>query len=584
MGWNNKQVKQRTNIVSLRMDAAFFFERAVQSLDKFHYERALKYFRKAAELEPSTINHCNLAGVLSEMGYYEESNDVLQHILDSIEPNMTECYFYMANNYANMDQFERSEQALIDYLEQDEEIHFIEECKEMMELLSYELKRPVDFDQLAIQGGRNRHDQAQNLLEQGMFLEATQLLEQLVAEEPGFLAAQNNLALAYYCLGDYAQCKKAVIAVLNKDPGNVHALCNLAIYYLHQNEQKELSQLVSKLSRIYPYHVEHNYKLAMTFAMLEEHKLAYERFKRLIQSQQQQQVVTDAALYHYTAVAACHLGKLHEAENLWKQVAKIDPNSYVSAFYLNRITEMDQRNEINWEEWELSYYYHPPFEYSDYLGHLQTNNIEVVRNDPLIRASFFWALHHGDDQTKRQVIEVLALIGGEQIESVLRDYLMKPGESKALKNLAIYALKTMGAEEPLKAIIDEKEIAVYSLPLNARLPRWEDCWQGVIDLALQNMKLRGTDIVVLHDLQTLWIEFLSKVYPDTPRIVKQEGWAAALEYLTAKMHNKSVTYRELAEQYNVSEATISKNVKRMDAACGLQEKMEVLSSTLQNKL
>ena len=65
------------------MDAAFFFERAVQSLDRFHYDKALKYFRRAVEYEPDNpVNHCNLAGVLSEMGNYEESNQILQQILD----------------------------------------------------------------------------------------------------------------------------------------------------------------------------------------------------------------------------------------------------------------------------------------------------------------------------------------------------------------------------------------------------------------------------------------------------------------------------------------------------------------------
>ena len=42
------------------------------------------------------------------------------------------------------------------------------------------------------------------------------------------------------------------------------------------------------------------------------------------------------------------------------------------------------------------------------------------------------------------------------------------------------------------------------------------------------------DLVQQHDLLTLWIEFLSRVYPDVPKLGKVEGWAAALEYLTAK--------------------------------------------------
>ena len=42
----------KPNVISLEMDATFFFERAVRSLDRLHYEKAVKYFRRAAEYEP----------------------------------------------------------------------------------------------------------------------------------------------------------------------------------------------------------------------------------------------------------------------------------------------------------------------------------------------------------------------------------------------------------------------------------------------------------------------------------------------------------------------------------------------------
>ena len=35
--------------------------------------------------------------------------------------------------------------------------------------------------------------------------------------------------------------------VLNIDPGNLHALCNLAIFYQHFGKQEELEGLIDKL-------------------------------------------------------------------------------------------------------------------------------------------------------------------------------------------------------------------------------------------------------------------------------------------------------------------------------------------------
>src|SRR5690554_5797170 len=127
---NIKQPK----VIPLKLDATFFFERAVQSLDRFHYEKTLKYFGRAVEYEPNNpINHCNMAGILSEIGDYEESNKILKHIMEQVDPRLTECFFYMANNYANMEDFELAEQSIIQYLELDSEGQFLEESEELIE-------------------------------------------------------------------------------------------------------------------------------------------------------------------------------------------------------------------------------------------------------------------------------------------------------------------------------------------------------------------------------------------------------------------------------------------------------------------
>src|SRR5690606_32720834 len=148
---------------------------------------------------------------------------------------------------------------------------------------------------------------------------------------------------------------------------------------------------------------------------------------------------------------------------------------------------------------------------------------EEAKKDPLIRSSFFWALQYGDDDIKRQAIQTLSHMADEETESVLRNYIMKPDESADLKKLAIYALQTMGVKEPLKAVFEDREIVVWSLPLLSRLPEWRERWQAVLDKALQETENRF-DMIARHDLMTLWIEFLTRTYPQVPKIYKEEGW------------------------------------------------------------
>lgn len=285
------------NIIPIHLDASFFFERAVRSLDRNHVDKALKYFRKAVEYEPENpVNHCNMAGILSEKGDYEASNAILANVLEVVDPSMTECYFYMANNYANMDRFEEAEQALVTYLEEDTQGQFMTEAEEMMELLYYELDRPTKLNRIKSRKGVVEHDQARELLEEGKFAQVAELLEGMSSDYPDYLVARNNLALAYYYMGLFPKAKETIAEVLEQEPGNLHALCNLAIFHQNENRADQVPLLIKKLRVIVPFQHEQVYKLATTMGILGQHDTAYVHFRRLLKDEE---TVADPALAHY---------------------------------------------------------------------------------------------------------------------------------------------------------------------------------------------------------------------------------------------------------------------------------------------
>jgi tetratricopeptide (TPR) repeat protein len=560
----------KPKVISINMDAAFFFEKAVQSLDRFHYDKALKYFRRAAEFEhDNPVNHCNLAGVLSEIGNYEESNRILQEILDSIDPTMTECYFYMANNYVNMENFEMAEESIVRYLENDPVGQFLEESEEMMELLSYELERPTPLTSIKSREGLFEHDKARAMLEEGKFAEAVRLLEKLVKKHPDFLAARNNLALAYYYMGQFEKSMDTIHEVLEIDPGNLHALCNQAIFHQHFGNRDELEKLIILLRKTFPYQHDHVFKLATTMGILGEHTKAYHLFKRLLKAGEDG---SDPCLHHYTAVAACNIGKFAEAERHWRQVEKLDPGTEISKFYLDQLRQRKDNKLPS----TLSYHYHLPFEEQFRVLEKSSQGIpDQLKKDPLIRSSFFWALRHGDMDTKLQVIQAFGLIADSEVKDALKAFIVEPQEDDYLKKVAIFVLRSIGVKEPLSAYLGNKWITVQDSPFTPDLPIWEAKWQEVLEITLRNMQKRY-DMIQQHDLEILWVEFLTRVYPVTPKITKAEGWAAALEYLIAKMHRRAISYQEVSVRYGVTVSTVSKNVKQIDEACGLKQKMEAI--------
>lgn len=560
---------RRPKVIPIRLDATFFFERAVQSLDRYHYDKALKYFRKAVEFEPENpVNHCNMAGILSEMGRYEESNDILRSVLDRIDPAMTECYYYLANNYANMELYEAAEEALVRYLENDLDGQFLDEADELLDLLKFELNRPTKLSTIKSKENVFAHDKARELLEAGRFADAVKILEDIIAKEPSFLAARNNLGLAYYYMGLFEKSVVTINEVLESEPGNLHALCNLAIFYQHSNQEGPLRKLVDRLNKTVPFHPEHVFKMATTLGIVGEHKEAYRHFLRLLRTGE---LSGEPSLHHFAAVAATNLARYDEAERHWKQAEKLDEGSPVPVYYLKKLEKVRAGEESA----PSHYHYHLPFE--EQFRQWENNPglvTEALKREPLIRSSFFWALRHGDRKTKVQVIQALGLIADDEVIEALKAFLIDAGEEDELKRVAVLVLRSIGVQETLAVTFGGRTLTLEARRKSARLPVWDSAWQAVLEQALAGMSGRY-DVVQQHDMMTLWVDFLSRVYPEVPKLHKSTGWAAALEYWTAKMHRRTVTYADLVSRYGVSQASISRYANRIDEACGIREKLDL---------
>jgi tetratricopeptide (TPR) repeat protein len=579
-----QHLSKPSKVIPLTMDATFFYEKAVKSLDRYRYDKALKYFGKAVEYDPNNpVNHCSMAGVLSELGQYAESNRLLKQIVERIDPSMTECYFYMANNFANMEDYEAAEAALAQYLEQDAQGYYMDESEEMMEWLSLELDRPMKVKKIKSQAGLYEHDRARALLEEGRFVEAIRLLEKLVKQHPDFLAAYNNLALAYFYVGQAKEAMYCVHRVLDVDPGNMHAICNMAIFYQHAGDQASLEQLVKLLRKTIPYHHELVFKLATTLGVLGYHELALQHFRRLLKTEAGK---VDACLFHYAAVAQYNSGNYEAARHLWIKARKLDPQSDIPKFYL-RVLEKISITKFGFTPVTLSYHYHLPIEEQFKALQRARKNGESdqrLSNDPLLYTGFYWALNSSNRRLKLTVIQYFQLLQNEEMIKELEKILISHTEDDYFKNIIVFIMRNAGIKKPLSVFLNGREQIVEHEYYAPDLPIWDHEWQTVVDLARQQMTARYYDLIQQFDMLTLWVEYLTRTYPNVPKLLKLAGWAAALEYLTAKMHNREATYQDVANCYDISVSTLSKRVKMIDEVCRLREKMNAIFANMERKM
>lgn len=578
MNRRKKVVGGEGNIISLQLDANFFYERAIRSLDQFHYEKALKYFQRAVDYEPNNpINYCNMAGVLSEIGKYGESNHILKKVIDEIDPNMTECHFYMANNFANMEYFEDAERALIQYLQEDEEGLYLEEAEEMMLFLQEELERPTHLTKVKARGGVYEHIHARELLEKGHYADAIKLLQSITKEHPDFYAARNNLALAYYYVGFKEEGKQAIIEVLQEDKGNLHALCNLALFYHYEGDTSSLELLIRQLKVIVPFYQEHAFKLATTMGILKEHKTALRHFIRLINDGEAKK---EASVCHFAAIAACNIGKYDEAQRYWEMYAHYDAKSPIPTFF-QQLLEVVRKEPLMAS---LSYNCFNSVDEQLEAWEQYATEKGMSLEPQLIKAYFYWAMQYGDYDAKLKGIQLVKLVGGAEEAEVMMQFLLMPEEDDYLKQIAMFVLRSMGMKDAFVAVINGQEVTVEKERIPALVVEkvnHDVCslvWEEVAQLAITKTSKHYT-IIQQHDMVTLWVNFLSKSNPTLSKITKIEAWAAAIEYLTARMYNKPITYHDVATRYQTSISTVSKRVKQIDSVCGIKSKMKSIVST-----
>ncbi|WP_018132080.1 tetratricopeptide repeat protein [Effusibacillus pohliae] len=532
-----KRRRPDSNLIPFRLDAAFFFERAVRHLDRHNLQNALKYFRKAVEYEPDNpVNHCNLAGVLSEMGSFEESNRILENVLESIDPQMYECYFYMANNWANLGDYDKAEEYAARYLDLEPQGEFAQDAEEMLQILIEEFGGGEVLRQRLAEREAERREQdlPRKLLEQGKFMEAVAHLQKTIEQHPELTAPRNNLSLAYYYLGRLDKAVEIAREVLVIDPGNLHARCNLAVYLQHLERTDELAVLLEGLRKVYPLQFDQCYKLATTMGILGEHQVAHRLFLQMARWSEQ----PDAPLLHCVAASACNSGHYGLARRIWKDIQLLDPDGEVAPFYLRALEEAEAAGI---EMRQVSYHYQIPFneQVRRIQEQMRMGKPGNWRNDPLIRSSLFWALQHGELETKIQVIQTFALIADREVEQALREFVCRPNELEQLKLLAIYVLKHIGADGPFTDV-----------------PALNKDWKAILEKARAAVEAYADH---LGDVTCrIWSDFLVQSLQQPPQIASLNTWAAGLAYFTLRLHGISVTQAAVAERFGVSPSSVSK--------------------------
>lgn len=315
-----RKIPTKENVVSFIPTGEYYYQKALQALNKDQFEKAHKYLKRAAELNPDDpLILMQLAIVEMEIENYENALDLL-HSAHSLDPNESEIVFFLAEANAHLGLIVDARKYAKKYTEMDVSGVYAEEAMEIIDFTEQE-DWPLFEDDSLDSSVLYIQEKARRLMEQGDFKQAVELLEKLLEENPDFWAAYNNLALAYFYIGEIEQAKALLHHVLQENTGNLHALCNLAVLHYYEKNETELDYLLKMLSKIQPYLIEHRYKLGATFALVGRYAEAF----KWLRSLQKKGYEGDPGFYFWLSHSAYFSGHEDVARHTWKLLIQLDP-------------------------------------------------------------------------------------------------------------------------------------------------------------------------------------------------------------------------------------------------------------------
>lgn len=286
-------------------------------MQKEQFEEAHKFFKRAIELSPEDPLILMQYGVLvMEEGRFYDAQKILQdaYILDE---TIAELVFYLAEVHAHMNLLLMAKSYAEDYLRMDANGPFVDEAQEIIDYVEqneWVLEEEEEEEVFFLQEEARQH------MQDGDFSKAVHLLENIITDYPEHWAAYNNLALAYFYLGRSEDAHTILHDVLEHNKGNLHALCNLAVFYYYERKEEELEKLIELLLKLKPYSSEQRYKLGATFALVGKHVAAFKLFQQLHKNGFE----GDAGFYFWYAHSAYFAGYESIGKKAYKKLLAID--------------------------------------------------------------------------------------------------------------------------------------------------------------------------------------------------------------------------------------------------------------------
>ena len=319
--FENKRFKPKSsNVVSFIPNGEYYFQKALKAIDRNEMDNAYKFIKRAAELSPDDAQILLQYSILEMESQHFDMAYELIHSAYSLDPNDEEIIFVLAEASGCLGLMGDAKKYAQKYLDVAPDGVYAEEAVDILEFVEED---PLDMEPTE-EGEPEKmiaQEKARRYMQDGEFQKAIEVLEYVIGKYPDLWTAYNNLALAYFYMGEAEQAKALLNQVLRENHGNLHALCNLAVFAYYEKNDDELLNAVEVLKKIQPYDFENRYKLGATLALIGEYETSYKWLRSLKKIGYE----GDPGFYFWLAQSAYFTGNDEMARSAWRQLVEIDP-------------------------------------------------------------------------------------------------------------------------------------------------------------------------------------------------------------------------------------------------------------------
>lgn len=535
-------------VVSFRKSSEELLGYAYKKIEKKQYVNALSILKNANEQDPDNVDVLvEMAEIYGMMGMAEKANAYAYYAMLQ-KPNKESLYILGAN-YLKSYQYETGRRFLDRLIAEYPEDEYADFAGEILANIDSSETLTDEMRLLRLS------DKGKHLIEAGNYKKAIRLYRRLYDINSEATYIKNNLALSYFYDNEEQRAIALCKEVLEENPYDIYANCNLILFYYKTRQEKQLALQKKKLARLQPSYHEEYIKMVATYCEMDEHEMVTAHLEQMMQLHQM-----DTKALYLLAAASYNLGSRSKAIDILSDMLKIDEFNYIAHFYLKAIKA---QNPIL----KMEYYMQIPF--LAILDSIKQIKELVALDGQELQSGWdkddmmvtIWGLYYGDDGLKRLCVNLLATIGEEDCENILREYLFKIGENDDVKKEVFSALQFMGAKQPYIAFFSGTVVEVNVSLVESDFKHLSPRDQKTIAILKDQMQKRLSDSLAQEGIALL-LQLLEE--DGLFACSSNEALAACIEYMIRVAHNKPGSQTELAEAYGIEPDMMEQYLQALD--------------------